>query len=95
MEALPLHAVFYARGGKSSRTKRQVTWLLLRLVDRTKKPRWILGRIDAPGELIGVELKGNRARLPRTTRAKTVRIDCWTLSSPGLRKRRAAFRRWL
>jgi hypothetical protein len=93
MEMLLHQAVSRALGRKSSRTKRRATWFLLRLVDSSKKSRWILGLIDSAGVLIVGELNTNRIQIGRRLRAKTLRIDCWSLSSPRRRKRRASLHR--
>lgn len=94
METLIRQAVACALRGKSSRAKRRADWFLLRVVDRSKKSRWVVGLIGSAGELIVGELNTNPAQLGRRLRAKTLRIDCWSLSSPRRRRRRTALRRF-
>src|SRR5690349_19347810 len=69
--------------------KPNVRCLLFRVVDSSKKTRWILWS----GRSMVIEVGPMPVRIRRKPQPKTLRIDYWNLRLPSLRKRRTAFRR--
>lgn len=69
------------------KVKPNARYLLVRVVDTSKKTRWIVWARRS------IVVQTSPVSVRRSPRSKTLRIDWWSLNSPSLRKRRSAVRR--